>query len=98
MTFLQTSTCRKLLITAYLSPGNGGGPPSRKQRSLLVYAARQETTVHHQDLARDKSRSIARQKDRRTNQLYRLPEPPHGSPHQQLLAPVALVQQLLVQR
>src|SRR5260370_41742580 len=27
MTFLQTVTCPKLLITAYLRPGNGGVPP-----------------------------------------------------------------------
>jgi len=27
MTFLQTSTTRKSLIPAYLSPGNGGGTP-----------------------------------------------------------------------
>src|SRR5713226_3718803 len=29
MTFLQTSTPRKSLITAYLRPGNGGGTPGR---------------------------------------------------------------------
>jgi hypothetical protein len=30
MTFLQTSTTRKSLIPAYLSPGNGGGPPLQR--------------------------------------------------------------------
>src|SRR5712671_2103980 len=29
MTFLQTSTPRKSLITAYLRPGNGGCPPRK---------------------------------------------------------------------
>jgi hypothetical protein len=29
MTFLQTSTFRKLLITEYLRPGNGGYPPGQ---------------------------------------------------------------------
>src|SRR5258706_7335431 len=98
MTFLQTTTSLNLLIPGYLSPGNGGGYPPGWKANLLVHPTGQETTIHHQDLARDKSRSIASQEDRRPNQLHRLAEPPHLCPHQQLLAAVALVEQLLAQR
>src|ERR1700736_1760339 len=99
MTFLQTPTYRKLLIQHIYARAMGGGVPlPARQHTLLVYATRQESTVHHKDLARDKSRSIASQKNSRPHKLLGLPEPPHRGPHQKLLTAVALIQQLLVQR
>ncbi len=65
--------------------------------SLLVHTAGQKSTIHHQNLTSNKSGGITGQKDRRANQLYSLPEASHRRPHQQLLAAIALVQQLLVE-
>src|ERR1019366_10115911 len=71
--------------------------PSNREPVLLVYPARQEPAVHHQDLPGHKRRSIACQEDRRPNQFLRLAETSHRRSHPQFLAALALVQKFRVQ-
>ena len=66
-------------------------------KTLLVDAAGKEAAVDHENLSGDKGGGVGRQIDGRADQFLRLAEASHGGAHQEFLAAIALVEQLLIE-
>jgi hypothetical protein len=64
---------------------------SCRKRDLLVDAAGQEATVHHQEMAGYKTGGIGCEKYRSAAQFIQFSEPPHGSTKQEFLTALGAV-------